>query len=391
LKRLKTMKRNAVIIEERIARAVGREVPDMLPGLLAKIDEREGKDGGPREEADLCNDGAPAYRSMARRRFRRTFGTLGVVAAALALAVGVYHSALPGAGPADSIVEIDVNPSVELTVSRDEKVVAATPLGADAGEVLSGMDLRGVDLSVAVNAVIGSMLKHGYLTELKNSVLISVGDGDEDRARALETQLADEIGAALNADGVNGAVLSQTIADGLAPDADAEKYGVSPGKAALIRKLVQSDARFSFGDLAGLSINDINLLLEGRRNAVHGISSSGKAAPGEYIGEDRAASIALEAAGVDAAAAPGLETVMEYESGMMVYEVVFYLGGREYEYEIDAATGQIVSSESEAEEDDGDDKDGEDDDDDDDDEDEDDDDDDGEDDDDDDEARGEDD
>ncbi|MDR2163855.1 MAG: hypothetical protein LBO70_08005 [Clostridiales Family XIII bacterium] len=87
---------------------------------------------------------------------------------------------------------------------------------------------------------------------------------------------------------MDGAVLSQTIATGREPDVDAEKYGISPGKAALIRKLVQSDTRFRFEDLAGLPINDINLLIEGRRDAVQGISSSGKAAAGEYIGEGKA-------------------------------------------------------------------------------------------------------
>ena len=62
-----------------------------------------------------------------------------------------------------SVISLDVNPSVELDVNRQEKVVSAVPLNADANEILDGMDLKGADLNVAVNAIMGSLLKHGYV------------------------------------------------------------------------------------------------------------------------------------------------------------------------------------------------------------------------------------
>ena len=75
-----------------------------------------------------------------------------------------------------SVISLDVNPSVELDVNRQEKGVSAVPLNADANEILDGMDLKGADLNVAVNAIMGSLLKHGYVDELANSILISVED-----------------------------------------------------------------------------------------------------------------------------------------------------------------------------------------------------------------------
>lgn len=36
---------------------------------------------------------------------------------------------------------------------------------------------------MAVNAIMGSLLKHGYVDELANSILISVEDDDAARAR----------------------------------------------------------------------------------------------------------------------------------------------------------------------------------------------------------------
>ena len=99
--------------------------------------------------------------------------------------------------PMASVISLDVNPSVELDVNRQEKVVSAVPLNADANEILDGMDLKGADLNVAVNAIMGSLLKHGYVDELANSILISVEDDDAARGAALEQKLTTEIGQVL--------------------------------------------------------------------------------------------------------------------------------------------------------------------------------------------------
>ena len=69
----------------------------------------------------------------------------------------------------DSVIGIDVNPSIELSVNRNEKVLQANPLNEDAETILDDMNLKNVDLDIAVNALIGSMVRNGYLSELDNS------------------------------------------------------------------------------------------------------------------------------------------------------------------------------------------------------------------------------
>lgn len=61
---------------------------------------------------------------------------------------------------------------------------------------------------------------------------------------------------------------------------------------------------------------------------------------GNYIGEARARQIATNAAGVSNPTF--IKTQMDYENGRVVYEVEFYSGNREYDYEIDAITGAIL-------------------------------------------------
>ena len=54
------------------------------------------------------------------------------------------------------------------------------------------MDLKGDDLNKAMNAIIGSLLKNGYVDQLANSILITVEDKDTQRAASLQEKLSAE-------------------------------------------------------------------------------------------------------------------------------------------------------------------------------------------------------
>ena len=65
----------------------------------------------------------------------------------------------------------------------------------------------------------------------------------------------------------------------------------------------------------------------------------------DTIGTAQAQSIALDAAGLTASDVRELEVSPELDERTPHYEVSFKSGGMEYEYKIDTATGQILSSE----------------------------------------------
>lgn len=66
--------------------------------------------------------------------------------------------------------------------------------------------------------------------------------------------------------------------------------------------------------------------------------------PSQLISPEEAQAIALEHAGVKAEDAVGLHTVLQIDDGRQEYDVEFRVGHLEYEYEIDAVTGQILST-----------------------------------------------
>ena len=67
------------------------------------------------------------------------------------------------------------------------------------------------------------------------------------------------------------------------------------------------------------------------------------------IGVEQAKTIALNHAGVAASDAVFVHAKLDYDDGRRVYEVEFYSGSREYDYEIDAASGDILSYDYDAE------------------------------------------
>ncbi len=77
---------------------------------------------------------------------------------------------------------------------------------------------------------------------------------------------------------------------------------------------------------------------------------SGGGTSGALIGEGKAKSTALAHAKLDATQVTFVECKLEWEDGRQVYDVEFYTAeGREYDYEIDARTAEILSMDYDAE------------------------------------------
>ena len=116
-------------------------------------------------------------------------------------------------------------------------------------------------------------------------------------------------------------------------------------RASLINEIVKNSKTHSFEQLAGLTINELNLISENIK--LGGIKSEGKASAKSYIGKDAALSAALKAAGLNKNQVKNIEVKLDNDDGVMVYEVEFDRGYDEYDYDINAKTGAVVSYDNE--------------------------------------------
>lgn len=270
------------------------------------------------------------------------------IAAALVLLCGIGVGLFTYQATAvNTTVSLDVNPSVEITVNKGEKVIAVNPLNTDGEAIIGDLDFKGSDLDVAVYALIGSMLDKGYISEISNSILLSVNSKDETTGAALRERLSTEINAQLQSESFSGAVLSQTVTEDGELKALAETYGISLGKAKLIKQITLQNTAYTFEDLVSLNINELNLLTESGSTRLESVEAVGTASDKKYIGAEAARRIAITHAEVNEADVTKFEIELDVEKGVMVYDIEFDCGGFEYDYDVNAETGEVVKSQKE--------------------------------------------
>lgn len=322
-------------VETKVKQAFEHAAPNVLDSVLSDCHEQKG--------------------TVIIMKERKVNWTRRITASAAALALiiglgagfGVYRANRAVA----ATVSLDVNPSVELTVNRKDRILSVNANNEDGKTILGDMDLTGSNLEVAVNAIVGSMVRNGYLNELANSVLVSVDSADAAVGAALQEKLAQEISVILEGDSFSGAVISQTVEKNDELNNQAQEYHISLGKANLIQQIVSQDSRYTFEELADRSINELKLISESSTIELEHVSSVGSASEKEYIGRDAALQMALNSVNAVTAEVYGQEVEMDYEKGSMVYEVEFVWNGEEYDIEIDAKTGAVLATNHEYEDD----------------------------------------
>lgn len=162
----------------------------------------------------------------------------------------------------DSVIGIDVNPSVELSINRRERVLKAEALNEDGNQILSDMDLNGVDLNVAVNAVVGSMVTHGYLDDLDNAILVTVSNDSMSRASALRSSVVGNIEKTLEENQVQAVVYDQQAVENDEIEELAKQYKISYGKAYFLKELIESNPDLAMKDMEWLSAITMEELAE---------------------------------------------------------------------------------------------------------------------------------
>ena len=313
-------------MEQRLASALEKTAPDDVSGVLSRCEVRKG-----------------TVSSMkANHTIKKKWATL--VAACLAVILlgggGVLYQQ---ANAAASVVSLDVNPSIELRVSRSEKVLACAPLNEDAKAILAdmggGADLKGAKLDVAVNAIVGSLVRNGYLSSISSAIMISVEDKNTARAEKLQRELTDAVDGVLQTSDAKASVLTQTLTQDAAREQQARENSISTGKAALVNRILAINPALQFDALAKLSVEELKDLAEA-------------GAPAMPIGKDKALNIAAAAFSRDLADEIRYSEVdAELDESPAQYEVeITGQKGEEIEYKIDAYTGTILESKRETEE-----------------------------------------
>ena len=303
-------------MEQRLAAALEKTAPDDVSGVLSRCEAWKGT----------------VINMKTKKTTKRSWTSL--IAACLAVMLlggGLFYQR---ANAVASVVSLDVNPSIELKVNRSEKVLVCTPLNEDAKAILAdmsnGADLKGAKLDVAVNAIVGSLVRNGYLNSISSAIMISVEDKDTARAEKLQRELTSTVDGVLQTSESRASVLTQTLTQDAGLTQQARENSISTGKAALVNRVLALNATLKFDALAKLSVEELKDLAEA-------------GAPAMPIGKEAAACAAEQYAGTTALDSVTAEVDSELDESPAHYEVELHTAWGEFEYLVDAYTGKVLS------------------------------------------------
>ena len=194
----------------------------------------------------------------------------------------------------------------------------------------NGADLKGAKLDVAVNAIVGSLVRNGYLNSISSAIMISVEDRDTTRAEKLQRDLTSTVDSVLQTSESRASVLTQTLTQDAGLEQQARENSISTGKAALVNRVLALNATLKFDALAKLSVEELKDLAEA-------------GAPAMPIGMDAARTAAEEYAGTTAVDSVTAEIDPELDESPAYYEVELHTAWGEFEYLVDAYTGKVLS------------------------------------------------
>lgn len=162
----------------------------------------------------------------------------------------------------NAVVMIDVNPGIQMEVNDRGIVVKLEATNDDGAALVEELAVTGTDCQEAVKKIVSVLQENEYITNLKNSVLVSVANSDESFAESLRAAIVDTIQVLDDNTDYDLSILSQIITDISEYAEIAEQHSMSAGRAALIMKTCKAHEEFVFEQLEGHNIQTINQLFE---------------------------------------------------------------------------------------------------------------------------------
>ena len=116
---------------------------------------------------------------------------------------------------ASSIVDFDVNPSIEIVLNKENRVIRMEAINHEGEEILEDIDYENREVDQVVEQMLDEMIEHGYLSKenLENHILLSVEHPDHEKAEELRIRLNSAVSEYLNEKGIAVYVTDQEMSE----------------------------------------------------------------------------------------------------------------------------------------------------------------------------------
>jgi hypothetical protein len=207
----------------------------------------------PVEKIGSASDGWQEAKPTTNRPLKKWIPVMAFMSVMIFTFVGVYiQQQVPVA-----TVALDVNPSIELTINKQEKILEARALNEEAEEILSAIEYSKQPLQQVVRNLVGVMLQEGYLSQERNTVMVSVEGKRLEEAEGLGELVKEQVRQKLSDEKIEGDIITQAFIPNQDSKIKAEELGISIGKMHMIERIMEQDEEATIEDLEGKPIRDL--------------------------------------------------------------------------------------------------------------------------------------
>ncbi|WP_339060937.1 hypothetical protein [Tepidibacillus marianensis] len=153
-------------------------------------------------------------------------------------------------------LSLDINPSVEIGVNTFGKVVKAEGYNNDGKKILNGINVKGSNVTEAVNILISSAVDNDFIAK-DGSTVISLTSETDNENTATKLEIDAETGAneALKENGKTAVINKDNVS--MSRREEARTLGITPGKLNLIKKLQSVDPNATVDQYKDASVKEI--------------------------------------------------------------------------------------------------------------------------------------
>ncbi|MDD4184224.1 MAG: hypothetical protein PHI01_02255 [Candidatus Izemoplasmatales bacterium] len=154
-------------------------------------------------------------------------------------------------------VTIDINPSVDMVLDKNENVQTVTAMNADGEVLLYNLQLEGKKLEEAVDEIIDEALELGYIDPDTEGTTVNV-DGSSEKIR---TRLHEHVNTAFMNKGIVASAVNNPNTELLE---EAETLGVTPGFLRLVNRALEADDELIKEDALLLSTQELIKIIKNK-------------------------------------------------------------------------------------------------------------------------------
>jgi len=194
--------------------------------------------------------------SLGRRKKKVPYLRYVMAAASFLVIIMTGQLYMASATRAAAYMTIDINPSIELAVSKSGVVVSGSGLNSDGNRLLSEVKVKGFDMDQAVGLIVTQAITDNYMTKAQDNVILTTLTVKEGSDPLVDLEFVYRaIKTSMDKGGVSSEVIIETVSPELRKEAAAS--GISTGRALLKKKALENNLAVSGAEIGTMNLSKI--------------------------------------------------------------------------------------------------------------------------------------